>query len=225
MNELVVPDDAQIREQLAPATALELEAADIVVCDQEGLDLAGDLLRRIQTLKKNAEAWFKGLKRPLDDAKKQVLDKEKQVLAPLDRAREIVDRRVSDFQLAERRRLEEEARKAREEAERKAREEQARKAAELAARGREDLAEKVMERPISVAPIAPQVPPQTAGIGQARTLWRFAVDHPEKLPREFMVPDMARIQGVVNALHERAAETIPGISVWSEQGKVSVRSY
>ena len=49
-----------------------------------------------------------------------------------------------------------------------------------------------------------------------RLVWRFAVESPELVPREFCSPDDKKIAPVVEALGLAAAETIPGIRVWKD---------
>ena len=112
------------------------------------------------------------------------------------------------------RRRREEQRKA-DEAARRERErlaEQARKAQEA---GRAERAAQLEQRASAVtAPVLSRAPPRVAGV-QTRELWKFAVDDPAKLPREYLVPDESKIRRVVEAL--KGDTVIPGVRVWPEK--------
>ncbi len=109
-------------------------------------------------------------------------------------------------------------RRAAEEAAAAGRAEEAAKLAARAAATEAKAAEKVEaaeERAATVvAPVISREPPKVAGLA-TREVVRFEIVDASLLPREYVVPDEARIRKVVNALKTDA--NIPGVRVWTER--------
>lgn len=143
----------------------------------------------------------------------------------------------------EQRKLEEAARREREkieaqarEAERKAREKaeaDRRAAEEAAAAGRAEEAARLAAKAAAteqkaaekvdaidqraaavVAPVVVREAPKVAGVA-TREVWKFAIENPALVPREYLVVDEARIRKVVAAL--KGDTTIPGVRVYAER--------
>lgn len=155
------------------------------------------------------------------------------------------DQQQEAIRQAEQRRLEEIARKEeaerrrveleRLEAERKAEAERLLEAAAAAEKaGNNDQAEElvseaiivnsdaVMEaaaiqaEPVYVPPVViPRAVPKMAGGPVYRTVTKFRIDNAALIPRQYLVPDMVKIGGVVRALKQAA--NIPGITVYEER--------
>lgn len=116
---------AEVERQVAEARG---QAEAIQVRDPAEADQAAALLRQIAARRKAAEAERKELTGPLDEAKRRIMQKFKDAMAPYDEVDEIVREKVGEYQAEQDRiRQEEEARL---EAERRERERLARETRE-----------------------------------------------------------------------------------------------
>jgi len=230
------------------ASALDL-IEELVIEDEVMYEVAGTELVNIKTRYKDLEKIRKSITQPLDQAKKQVMDLFRVPSERFEKAERVIKDAMSGYEKEqERKRREEEKRiqaeqdRRRKEAEEEARkaEETARKADEAAraaeAAGNTAEAKKAAEAAAESARIALEnrvvadtevkvtVPvTQTAkpkGVG-TRKVWKFEVEDPNLVPREYLVVDEKKIRGVVNALHENAK--IPGVRVY-EDTSISVRT-
>jgi hypothetical protein len=108
----------------------------------------------------------------------------------------------------EEKRLQEEARKREEEARLQA-------AIEAESHGQKEEAEQIIEQPAYVPPVVlPKSTPKVSGISY-RDNWTFRITDPNKIPREYMVPNETAIRKVVSALKDKA--NIPGIEAYNER--------
>lgn len=188
----------------------------------------------INAVIKNAEAV---LQPPVDIAS-EALDKARahrdKYLVPLKDAKKSATTIIGAY-LADEARKAEEARRV---AERKAMEEQlARQKAEAEAKAREaelldeaglkeDAAVKMEEAvaieqaapPPIYVPAAPVAKSKGVGLGED---WKFTIEDPTKIPREYLVVDEVAVGRVVRAL--KGAANIPGVKVYSVP-RVSLRS-
>jgi hypothetical protein len=55
--------------------------------------------------------------------------------------------------------------------------------------------------------------PEAAGVA-SQEVWRFQIDDPSQLPREYLMPNEAAIRAVVNT--QKGLAQIPGVRVWRE---------
>lgn len=120
-----------------------------------------------------------------------------------------------------RRKAEEQAAELRRQAEAEAAAGRAAEAAKLAARAEAKVekadiraAELEQQAATVVAPIISREPPKVAAIA-TREVWKFVIEDASKLPREYLVPDEARVRKVVSALKGDA--NIPGVRVYCEK--------
>ena len=197
----------------------------VVIKDAEHYLRAGELWKVVVAMMKevdeafdhNIKRWHEGHKsaiadkarywNPLNDTKKTI----KIVMEKYDAEQERI-------RVAEQRRLEEIARKEEEErrlAEAIAAEE------ELKARGatKEEAAKEataIIEEPVSVAPvIIPKATPKLAGGPVYRTIWKARIIDERKIPRQYLVPDIVKINQVVRALKNNHG--IDGIEAYEER--------
>lgn len=171
---------------------------------------------------------------PLTSAQKSV----KQIMSAYDAAQEAI-RKAEEERLAAIARAEEEARRRAEqerlETERKAEEDRLLAEAEAAEKRGDnetaelltaaavetneqvkELAATMAAEPVYVAPIiVPKTTPKMAGGPVYRTVTKFEVVNADLIPRQYMVPDMVKIGGVVRAL--KTCANIPGIKVYEER--------
>lgn len=210
------PETEQVRHE---AAGLINDARALVVSDAETYKAAGEFQHRLRGGIKRIEEFFSPMKSAAHAAWKAVTKREGEVLDPVRVAYDDLGRRAGDWFLADRRRREDEERKAQEirlKAEREAAEKQ---------RKLEEAARKKHLPPPPPQPPPPPPPPVQAAPklegAQARTMWDFEIVDVAKIPREYMVPDAAKIRGVVKAL--KGATKIGGVRVY-ETASVSGRS-
>lgn len=236
-NELTLPDvsaeDAQGKALLEQATAL-------VVTDDASFAQAGTMLSNVVALRKRIEAHYKPVIDAAHKAHKATIAARDEHLTPLGPVESMLRSKVGAYQLAERKRVEEEQRKAYEaqrkaEAEARAAEERARQEAEAkraaeafdaACDGDEEKAKEVLAAPVKVEPVAvPRVvmapvkpAAQVAGLS-SREVWSAEVvdlDALLKFCGENPAIGRTLIQpnlSTLNALAraEKAALKIPGV--------------
>jgi hypothetical protein len=181
---------------------------------------AGEHLRTIKAQLKTIEEKRLEITRPMDEAKKAVMGFFKPFTDRLSSAEARVKKAMTDWKRDEDARIREEQRKAAEKA--KKEEDKLRAQAEAAReKGKNSRAEILEERADMIIP-DPIVTsaPKVEGIS-TRTIWKFRIIDPEKIPRTYMTIDEKKIGGVVRALKD--GTDIPGIEVYSESC-ISARS-
>lgn len=197
-------------------------AQGLAVTDAPSYELAGRELLTLAQAERKITLWFEPLKKAAHHAWKVLCDRERDVLAPLQReiARVKRERVVWKAEDDRRRRLEEQ--RLADELRRRAQEQATRQAAALEAQGKSQLAEAVLERAI-VAPapavVLPDETPKVAGISQ-RQVWKWRVVDESLVPREYLKLDDTKIGAYVRAMKSTGA--IPGIEIYAEMDE-SVR--
>ncbi len=134
-------------------------ASEIVVDDQDSLEYAQEQVIALDGLKKKVVAWWENLKKPAHDHWKQIVEREKSMLAPIQSRRDTLARSISTYLTEQERIRREEQRKAEEEAERIAAEERARlaKEAEAAIESGDDQAAEMLIEEAEMVEAAPVV--------------------------------------------------------------------
>jgi len=210
---------AKADKWLAKKTTILENAALVTVVDSvERLNASGAVYTEIAKHIKALETERMAITKPLDEVKKQIMDQEKAMRGPL----EAEQKRIKGLNDAYATKLAAEA-----EAERRrlAAEElrQANEAAERAAKAREAFGEDVAIKEPEQAPLAPP-PPEKVQLSGARTVKRFSfvVTDPNKVPREYLAVDEARIRAhIKNAEAMGRDPEIPGVRF---EAKISVES-
>lgn len=236
-----VQDSPEYKAAEAEVNQIALRAGSYSVTNAEGFAEAGEDLKKIKGAARRLEDLRTAITRPMDAAKKAVLDLFRGPEERLANAERQIKRAMITWQdeerarqRAEQARLDEIARREREAAERKAaaeraKAEAARQAAEAAARAGDAAAaakaaaaaERADARAqgqadkaaTSIAPSVVTAPPKIQGVS-TRQVAKFEITDPSQLPREYLMPDEKKIRGVVNAL--KAGASIPGVRVWLE---------
>lgn len=161
-----------------PAIAMEL-----TVSDQKSFGVAGEAVKTLKGFKKQITDYFGPMKKKAHEAHKEISTKEKEALAPLVAAEELVRGRINTFLQAEERKRVEVERKARLKAEEEERKKKARleKRAETAlAAGKDDKADALLEEAedMYVAPVETvrTVAPVKVGGVHVGTSTKFVVE-------------------------------------------------
>jgi len=226
-------------------------ASKDIVSAEQGLAGKGDIITQdIAAIKITNETWqeaaivlkqenqkfinlvheaFDELVNDAHQLKTKAFAKRKENLLPFENNKSIIQKKLTDYMLAERRKKEEEERKRqaklrKEEEERRAKEEAARlreaerlekvgdnEGAELAL----DQAEEVREQPIVIPERNIKTELKKSGV-QMRTHWKYRVIDPKKVKREFLMLDVVKINKTVTALKGVAAEIVGGIEPYED---------
>lgn len=177
-------------------------------------------------------AFFRGPKEKLAGIEQLIRRKLAAYHEEQEKLRREEQRKADEKAAEERRRAEAAAAEARRKAEAEAADLR-RKADAEAAAGRQAEAAKLTQRAESkvekadikaaaleqtsaavVAPIIQRAPPKVAGL-TTREVWKFAVEDPAKVPREYLIVDETKIRKVVQALKGDAK--IPGVRIYPEK--------
>lgn len=203
-----------VREVTDAAQAIVSIAGSYTVTSPEQYVAAGADLTRIAGAQKKLEAVRQAITRPMDAAKKAVLDFFRDPEAKLETAKNTIKRAMIAYDEQQRRIREEEQRKADERArkERERLEAQAQKAVDS---GKIEKAEQLQTRAAAVvAPIISTAPPKVAGVSM-REVWKFEVTDASAVPREYCSVDEMKIRKVVQALKGDAK--IPGVRIYPDK--------
>lgn len=197
MNENPKNYETEARNELA-----KMPGAEIIVYDQPSYEAAGEILREIATVKKGIKAKFAEPKKAAADAHKAICALENEFLAKVTERENEIRQKMSAFYEAEQKRIAAEQERKRLEAEK-----QMQIAAEAEAAGDTEKAE------IAVALAAMEestvtVAPKAAGISM-REVWSAEIVDITKVPREYLIPDMAALNALAKAMKRES--TIPGV--------------
>ena len=200
--------DAKATQQLEVAKTFE-------VANDTQLELAGLALREVKSMQKQVEDTFKPMKQAADAAKREILDKEKLHLAPLQEAERILKQKSLAYTAARDARVAAERRTAEEAARKQAEEAREAERKRLWNEGKRKASQQVAVAPIVVAPVAPPPPaPKVAGIS-VREVWTFEIVGP--VPPAYMTPDLVKIGNLVKSMGAEAAPLLgPGVRVFSK---------
>jgi hypothetical protein len=206
------PSSPEVAEVATEAQAIAQLAATFTVANAEQYAAAGDELKRVKAAQKRLDEVRLGMTRPLDSAKRAVMDFFRRPTQLLDDA-ELGIKRAMVTWSDEQERIRREAQRKAEEAARKERERLEAQAAKAAAEGKVEKADTLAERAATVVPIVvPTEAPRVSGTSM-REDWKFEVVDAAQVPREYLAVDEKKLGAVVRALKADAA--IPGVRVFS----------
>jgi hypothetical protein len=200
-------DEKEIIEQVNSEVAI---MAGIQITTREEYDHAAGILMRLKTMAKNVSDFFSPMVKAAHEAHKAVKARENEAMKPIEAAETDVKRKMSTW-YAEQERIRVTAEiKAAEE--RRAAEEKIEAARKEAATLAELSGEEV-DILFDTAPALKVIVPEQvkiAGVSQVK-VWNFEITDPAALPREFLIPDEAKIRRVVAAM--KGDTNIPGVKV------------
>ena len=205
-------------QEEAPAILKKAEA--VVIFNQDQYEGANSVLKTVKGKYRDLDSIRKEITKPLDQAKRVVMDLFREPLETLAKAESIIKRAMitySDEQdrlrIEEQRKLEAKAR-AEEERKRKELEERAKK---WAAKGNEAKAEELQEQAEDVHVEAPIVAPsieKPKGVSY-RERWHAEVTDEAKVPREYLMVNIQALNKVAQAT--KGALKIPGVEFKCEK--------
>lgn len=214
-NELA-PVDTKLATEAG--NILELaQAAQITTLAQQ--ESAGLLLHEIKALKAKVNETFDPVCNSAHVAWKASIAARNKHLTPLEDAERLLkDKSGKFFAEQERARLEAlQAAQEKAEAEEWAKREE--EAKQLKKDGQKAAAKELLAQPVYVSVEAQPEPEKVQGI-TARTTYDFVIVDPNLIPREYLVPDMAKIKKIVAAM--KSETRIAGIRVTTSKS-ISVR--
>ena len=163
-----------------------------------------ELVKQIKTVSKNLEAERMATTRPMDDAKKQIMDLYWGPLDNLTKAESTIKGAVIAYDNEKRRQAAELQRKLQAEADAKARKERERleaKAQKAMEAGKVEKAEALHEQAEEVqvfVPIVETLVAKTAGVS-TRKVWKHKIVDVSKLPRKYMIPNEAMLAALAKS--------------------------
>ena len=213
-------DRPDVKKLTTEAGSLAANYEDFAVTNAIGYRDAAEDLKIIKGQLNQVNEKRLEITRPMDAAKKAVMDFFKPVVSRLEDAERHVKRAMVEWKAEEDRKAREAQRLEQERA--RKREEKLRKEAEAKREaGKEARADILEDRAeaTQAAPVAPAAP-KVEGIS-TRKVWKFEVLDKTQLPAEYLIANEKAIGGVVRAL--KGDTNIPGVRVYSED-VVSARS-
>jgi len=216
-NDVPVQEDKEIQSARDESSKIINRAMELAksICDSATMNLAADFLLEIKRKRKWWSDWNKPAKQKLDALKKELLDRERQIDEPMERAEnQILKPAMSRFQVEEDRKRKEEEDRLRAEAKKNEEDARLRDAQAMADDGHGELADAILAQPVVVAPVVVPRMETPAGISY-RESWKFEVLDPDLVPREYLTVDEKKIGGVVRAL--KGETRIAGVRVWPEK--------
>lgn len=173
---------------------------------------AGALLKEVKGSINRVVLFFAPLKDSAWATHKAIVAKEKGLLEPRQQVAKVIEGKMVAFQQAERRRLEQERQAAEAIAKKAEEDRRIAQAEELEKANMPEAADMVLSAPVQVV-VAQQQATKVEGIS-FRENWRFIIDNPELLPRDYLMPDEKKIGAIVRAMKKNTS--IPGVKVFCD---------
>lgn len=221
-NDVAVQIPEEAKERMNEAERMLEQAKSIEVASDEQYEEAGNVLSRIKTRSKELDEKRKAITKPIDDAKKRVMDLFRGPQDALAQAEKAVKARMVTYQ----REQERKAQEAQREAERKAEQERQRAerlAAQHEEKGNEEKADQWRERAETTAPpVVHTEKPKARGVS-TRKNWKCEVTDPMALcravaagevPARFIQANTTELSKYAKALQEDAK--VPGVRFYAE---------
>lgn len=214
MAETAIANRPEVRDMMGTVQSIQAYAAGVVITTPEQFEDAAEHLKGVMAAKKRLEEMRTKITAPLNQSLKEANNLFRTPGDTLAQAERTIKSRLASYTEAQEAAQREEQRKAdaAAQAERDRLAELARKAAES---GRTAAAEKHTARADAVvAPVINRAPPAVSGVAM-REVWKFQVEKPELVPREYLAVDEQKIGAYVRAM--KADAKIPGVRIYPEK--------
>ena len=227
MSDVMVAERTELTAEVHPvvAAANALQVINAVTFEQ-AMELGKACSARI----KMVEERLGPAKRKTYEAYREVMELMKSFVDPLEAAKKTVSSRAYSWQQVEEARKRKEAEEARKKAEAEAAEKRRIEeenrlalAERLEKEGMAEQAEEVLSAPVvvEVAEVAAPAPKMTVAGASTRSNWQGKVVDENLIPREYMMPNLVKLNQVTKAM--KAETKIPGWEI-SDVGTVAFRS-
>ncbi len=210
MNE-VYAVSADVNSMKQQIELMASEGNGIVICDNQSYSYAGEFLKRIKQVQKQVDDTRKGMTRPMDEAKKKVMELFKPIESRINDMEASVKTSLLQYQTIVDRRI-------REELEEKRKKDEA-EAAELAQDAEFFGSNSVEMEQTEVKDQMQNVAPTVSGI-TTKMVWDFEIVDEALLPREMLSADIKKIRAGV----EFGMRDVAGLRIFQKQVISSRRS-
>ena len=195
-------------------------ARELTITSQEDYEKSAGYLTGIKTRMRQVTEYWKGPKQAAQKAHKELVEREKQMLKPLEEAERIIKRTMLNYQAA----VEKARREAEAEARRRQEEEAMRlveQAADAEAKGDDQAAaiSMAMAEMVSEMPAAPQMDTPSAAGTSIRKAWKARVIDPALVPAYYNGMEIRTINmSAMNSIAKMSKGTaqIPGVEFYQE---------
>lgn len=224
-------ENKQVEVVKAQVTGLVQVAQTYTVKTQEHLDLAGQELVRVKTVRKQVDELFDPVIKQAHAAHKEAVASKKRLTDPLDTAERQIKSAIGQYTLEQERKTREEQARLRAEAEERARKERERieaQALKAMEKGQEEKAEALIERAECVQVMTPIVAPTyqaPTGVSTRKT-WKARVTDEAKVPAYFAGVLIRPVDGAALnriAVMTKGPSQIPGVEFY-EDSIISART-
>jgi hypothetical protein len=196
------------------ALAIPDQAKLIVVSDKDSMAMADNTVEAIGALIKEVDGTFKPLADKAFQAHRSITAKWKEVKQPLEDAKTYLVNQVKAYQRKVREEAEAEQRRLAEIARKQEEERRLAEAIEAEKEGNVEEAQAIIEEEMFVpTPIVRPDVPKVDGRKYA-TKWSWKVTDINKVPREYLIVDQIKMNGIVRAM--KGQTRISGIEVFEE---------
>lgn len=213
--------DEQSQMELTEAEKMALQYQDYSVASNEALLTADSDLTLIKQKIKQLDTDRKKATKPMDEAKKVIMELYKKPIERLEQARAIINNAMTSYRREQEKIRQEQERKAQELA-RKEEERQkkilAEKIKRAEASGKSEKVEALKEQKAEVfvpAPVVQSTVVETKN--KPKKIWKYRVKDISLVPREYLIIDNIKVGQVTKAT--KGTLTIPGIEMYSEDSK------
>ena len=191
------------------------KARAIKVIDNETYALACDALLEIKGLRKQIDASFDPIIELQNKAHKEAIAQKKKVALPLTTSEGILKPEISAWDTEQERLRREKERKLNDIKRKKEEDARLEQAAALEKAGDTATANEVLDAPVTIMPVeVAKTVPKVEGVSFS-VRWRYRVNFPYQVPREFLKLDEVKIGQYVRM--KKASGKIPGIEIYSEK--------
>jgi hypothetical protein len=203
-------------QQLAVDTKeMAARYSDFPIVDGKDCERGAEVLKEVKAYKNKLEEKRFEMTRPLDQAKKSIMEFFRQPMDALDTLERNIKSRIISYQQEERRKADIAQKKLQAAADAKAKELRDKAAAE-AAKGNTakaaQLMDKAAEKEVAVPVVAADIP-KVAGVF-TKQVWKYQIIDVNAIPREYMIPDEKKIGAMARA--SKGTLQIPGVKIYPE---------
>ena len=194
------------------------QAKAIEIANQQDYDVASVFKKAAIDLEDKIKKFFLPMKRAAKAAHQKVCDQEKECVKSTTEAVRLLKQKTKDWDLAEEKRLQDEADKLARELAEKAENVKLEQAEKLEAEGKTEEAEQVLSAPIQ-RPVFSMPKRETPKGVHYQDNWTFKIEDETKIPREYLMVDEKKIRGVVKTMKNKT--NIPGVRAFNDRTQVN----
>jgi len=198
------------QKELQPQITDVTTKAKTPVVDQASYEQASEIVKSIKAVQKAVKEVFDPIVSKAHEAHHEATSQRNKLLDPLEAAeKEIKNSMAKWFQIETARRQEEERKERQRIADEfsAAKKKQEEEAAALADLGQPEEAAAVADAPMVAPTVTRYEAPKASGVSM-RDNWTFQVTNAAELPREYMMPDMDKLNGMAKTM--KSSLIIPG---------------